>query len=240
MHLALLALLPLITAASAQAHGESYAQTMGPVAFMWPPDRPWSETEENIAPCGSSASVSNRTDFPLTGGNLLLVAQDDAWAVEIAISYKANPTSINDFSPWFKTNVTAELDSAHTCYSAPDIPSSVNPGDVGTIQLIYNAEDGSKNVSHFACADVRFVELSAFRASGYSVFCFNTTEDEAAPDGTPSSVSYASGSATTLSVASTAAAAAASSTSSSSNAAYSNFGVSGVLALFAGAVAAVV
>lgn len=207
---------------------------------MWPPDRPWSETEENVAPCGSSAGVSNRTDFPLTGGNLLLVAQDEAWAVEIAISYKANPTSINDFSPWFKTNVTAELDSAHTCYSAPDIPSSVKPGDVGTIQLVYNAEDGSKNISHFACADVRFVELSAFRASGYSVFCFNTTEGESAPEGTPSSVSYASGSvsATTLSVASTAASPSSTTTSSSSsNAAYSNFGVSSVLALFAGVLA---
>jgi len=38
---------------------------MGPVAFLWPADRPWSAQMDNIGPCGSSVSQGNRTDFPL-------------------------------------------------------------------------------------------------------------------------------------------------------------------------------
>ena len=38
---------------------------MGPVAFLWPADRPWSADADNIAPCGSSNGVNNRTNFPL-------------------------------------------------------------------------------------------------------------------------------------------------------------------------------
>ena len=46
-------------------HGSEYAETMGPVAFMWPPDREWGAAQDNTAPCGSAASVTNRTQFPL-------------------------------------------------------------------------------------------------------------------------------------------------------------------------------
>lgn len=43
---------------------------MGPAAFLWPPDRRWSATEDNTPPCGSSAGVTNRTKFPLSKGCL--------------------------------------------------------------------------------------------------------------------------------------------------------------------------
>lgn len=46
-------------------HGEEYSKTMGPVAFMWPPDREWGAAQDNTAPCGSAAAVVNRTQFPL-------------------------------------------------------------------------------------------------------------------------------------------------------------------------------
>ena len=39
--------------------------TMGPAAFMWPSDRPWSADADNVAPCGSSAGVGNRTNYPM-------------------------------------------------------------------------------------------------------------------------------------------------------------------------------
>ncbi len=49
-----------------EAHGEGLQGTeMGPVAFLWPADRPWSASADNSAPCGSSSGVSNRTEFPL-------------------------------------------------------------------------------------------------------------------------------------------------------------------------------
>ena len=49
----------------AQDHGEEYSDTMGPVAFMWPPDREWGAAQDNTAPCGSAANIANRTEFPL-------------------------------------------------------------------------------------------------------------------------------------------------------------------------------
>lgn len=230
-----------------QAHGESYAQTMGPVAFLWPPDREWSETQENIAPCGSSSGVVNRTDFPLTKGNILLVAQDAAWAVDINIAFRSNPTSMNDFSDWYKANVTQQLDGAHSCYPAPDIPSSVKAGDFATIQLVYNALDGSSNISHFACADVKFVDFQDFNPSGYSAFCFSSHSNQKAPDGTPSQLSYSSGQpATTLSTSTTAAPAGATSASATKASASANdalaagVGYSGLLALAAGGIAALI
>jgi hypothetical protein len=54
--------LPLIYA---QDHGEEESKEMGPVAFMWPPDRNWGAAFDNIGPCGSNAQVVNRTEFPL-------------------------------------------------------------------------------------------------------------------------------------------------------------------------------
>lgn len=44
----------------------SAATDMGPAAFLWPPDRAWGEAQDNTAPCGSSAGVTNRTEFPLS------------------------------------------------------------------------------------------------------------------------------------------------------------------------------
>lgn len=46
-------------------HGEEAAKEMGPVAFMWPPDREWGAAQDNHPPCGSAQSVVERTDFPL-------------------------------------------------------------------------------------------------------------------------------------------------------------------------------
>jgi hypothetical protein len=40
--------------------------TMGPAALMWPSDRPWSADVDNVAPCGSSAGVGNRTNYPMS------------------------------------------------------------------------------------------------------------------------------------------------------------------------------
>ena len=42
------------------------ASDMGPAAFLWPPDRAWGAAQDNTAPCGSSAGVTNRTEFPLS------------------------------------------------------------------------------------------------------------------------------------------------------------------------------
>lgn len=60
----LLALFGPSTASAQKPHGEEAAGKMGPVAFMWPPDREWKADQDNTAPCGSSAGVNKRTSFP--------------------------------------------------------------------------------------------------------------------------------------------------------------------------------
>jgi hypothetical protein len=57
----------VLTSALVQVVGEDEDDlTMGPAAFMWPSDRPWSADVDNVAPCGSSAGVGNRTNYPLS------------------------------------------------------------------------------------------------------------------------------------------------------------------------------
>lgn len=60
------AFLAALPSALSQAHGEEASQEMGPVAFMWPPDREWGAAQDNHAPCGSHQGVENRTEFPLS------------------------------------------------------------------------------------------------------------------------------------------------------------------------------
>jgi hypothetical protein len=59
---------PLLAVAGLYASQASAAEAtdMGPAAFLWPPDRAWGAAQDNTAPCGSSAGVTNRTDFPLS------------------------------------------------------------------------------------------------------------------------------------------------------------------------------
>lgn len=220
----------------AQDHGEEYSQTMGPVAFMWPPDRAWSEDYETTAPCGTAAGpLTNRSMFPLDNGHIALVSQDEAWAVQVRISFRSNPTSQNDFQAWFTSNITNELDEAHMCYQTPSVPSSIEEGDFGTIQLEYNAIDGLENISHFACADVYFVEKVNFKNNGYSSLCFNTTEDETAPDTTIDEDKVSGNNTNTASTSTTATPAAATSavtsaaTSTSSDSGAHHLALSGVL-----------
>ena len=48
-------------------HEDSHTSSeMGPAAFMWPEDRPWSADADNTPPCGSSSGVGERTEFPMS------------------------------------------------------------------------------------------------------------------------------------------------------------------------------
>lgn len=99
-------LLSLAGFAMAEIHGEGDEGTiMGPVAFLWPDDRSWDASYDNTSPCGSSAGVTNRTEFPLSQylchitfhrstadeligqGEVALSIADDAWKVAFYISF---------------------------------------------------------------------------------------------------------------------------------------------------------
>ncbi|KAH8769273.1 hypothetical protein BGZ57DRAFT_765775 [Hyaloscypha finlandica] len=178
------------------AHGDGAEGTvMGPVAFLWPSDRPWASASDNIAPCGSVSPPSNRTSFPIGSiGSIELTIADDAYNLAVRIAYGNNPTTQQDFQA-VKSNVS-ELEPGHQCYPLPNESSAVTPGSNATIQLEYWANDNDKEESFFACADIVFVEAVSFATQ---VPCFNVTADEFVPASTSSSsvpTSIAAGQAT--------------------------------------------
>ncbi|KAF4949140.1 hypothetical protein FSARC_13578 [Fusarium sarcochroum] len=147
---------------------------MGPAAFMWPPDRVWSGDMDNKAPCGSRSSTGNRTEFPLTGGAVALVAQDDYYNTKISISYSDNPSSNDDFETLIEEKSIADLNPGHSCVEVPDAPSKASAGDNATLQIIYKADwDAPHNQTFYACADITLIEESKFK---FNIPCFNATE----------------------------------------------------------------
>ncbi|KAL5336419.1 hypothetical protein BJX70DRAFT_284215 [Aspergillus crustosus] len=169
----------LSTAVKAQTHGEEASQEMGPVAFMWPPDRTWGAAYDNTAPCGSNSGVSNRTEFPLVNGQLALVVQDESWNVQIAISHRSNPTSSNDFTTVVSEARISDIDPGHMCYAVPNPGINTEEGMNATFQITYTSDfDTDKNETYYACADVSYIPASRFT---YQVPCFNVTADEFEP-----------------------------------------------------------
>ncbi|KAK1971945.1 hypothetical protein LY78DRAFT_12244 [Colletotrichum sublineola] len=187
--------LGLACAARAQHDAEPLDDEMGPAAFMWPADRVWSGDMDNQEPCGSRSGVGNRTEFPLIGGKVALVAQDDYYNTKISISYKNDPTSNSDFTTVIQERSVADLDPGHTCVEIPDPPASVAAaGSNATLQIVYRADwDAPHNQTFYACADITYVEAAAFRTR---IPCFNATEpgeDDVAATEHPSASSSALG-----------------------------------------------
>ncbi|RYP57932.1 hypothetical protein DL769_009202 [Monosporascus sp. CRB-8-3] len=166
-------------ASGQKVHGEGAEGTeMGPVAFLWPADRPWSADADNIAPCGSASGPTNRTDFPLSQGSVSLSIADDAWNVAFSIAYDNDPKAQSDFTQQVVDNITA-IEAGHQCYKVADIPDTVGPGTNATIQLEYwssmDDELGGRNQSFYACADITFVDIKDF---DIQVPCFDVKASE--------------------------------------------------------------
>ncbi|KAI0436108.1 hypothetical protein F4803DRAFT_543407 [Xylaria telfairii] len=169
------------TAEEDEAHGEGAEGTVqGPVAFLWPDDRPWSAAADNSGPCGSASGVVNRTNFPLSQGSVALTIADEAWNVAFSIAYADDPTVQSQFSQQLVG--VPEVESGHQCYKVDDIPDNVVAGSNATIQLEYWSnianELNGRNQTFFACADITFVEAADFTAQ---VPCFNVTTSDFNP-----------------------------------------------------------
>ncbi|KAI0851536.1 hypothetical protein F5Y00DRAFT_230041 [Daldinia vernicosa] len=165
-----------LVAGDGEAHGEGLeGSVMGPVAFLWPDDRPWSASADNVGPCGSSSGVTNRTDFPLSQGTVALSIADDAWNVNFSIAYDNTPTIQSQFSQQVVSEVT-EIEPGHQCYKIADVPNTVTAGTNATIQLEYwsnvDNELNGRNQTFYACADITFVEPKDMKIQPP---CFNVT-----------------------------------------------------------------
>jgi len=88
--------------AGQEVHGEGDEGTiMGPVAFLWPENRPWDSSDQNIAPCGTGAPAGNRTIFPLSSGSVSLSIADDAWNVAFYIAYDNSKSSTRSAAAYY-------------------------------------------------------------------------------------------------------------------------------------------
>ncbi|KAK9453820.1 hypothetical protein V1511DRAFT_512259 [Dipodascopsis uninucleata] len=163
------AILSYAVSVNAQSHGEAGAQEMGPVAFLWPPDREWNDNYDNTAPCGSLSGIVNRTEFPLTDGAVALVMQDSAWDLNVSIYIgNSDPRSLSDFSRILPE--VSSLEKGHVCYYLPD--EDLRSGVNATFEIAYTAVDDGVNATQYACADVTFVSESEFN---YTIPCFNVS-----------------------------------------------------------------
>ncbi|WQF83301.1 Putative copper acquisition factor BIM1-like domain-containing protein [Colletotrichum destructivum] len=187
MHTSVKTFLALGLASVACAQHTKQDDEMGPAAFMWPADRVWSGDMDNQEPCGSRAGVGNRTQFPLVGGKIALVAQDDYYNTKISISYKNDPTTNSDFTTLIEEQSVADLNPGHTCVDIPNPPSSVAAGGNATLQIIYRADwDAPHNQTFYACSDITYVDAATFNTR---IPCFNATEpgeDDIAATASPS------------------------------------------------------
>ncbi|KAI1382296.1 hypothetical protein F4677DRAFT_401556 [Hypoxylon crocopeplum] len=168
-----------LVAGDGEAHGEGAEGTiMGPVAFLWPDDRPWSASTDNSGPCGSPSGVVNRTTFPLSQGTVSLSIADDAWNVNFSIAYDNSPTIQSQFAQQVVSEVS-EIEPGHQCYKVATVPSTVAAGSNATIQLEYwsnvDNELSGRNQTFYACADITFVELQDFTTNPP---CFNVTASD--------------------------------------------------------------
>ncbi|PSN65457.1 hypothetical protein BS50DRAFT_58924 [Corynespora cassiicola Philippines] len=178
MHFSKVALLAALSSLGAAQHGEGEeGSSMGPVAFLWPSDRPWTAQDDNVAPCGSPNGPGNRTEFPLSQGSVALSIADDAYHVAFRLSVSNDPQTQAEFDDQIVSNVT-DIDPGHQCYKI-DRLEGIEAGRNATIQLEYWAEyegeNNGRNQSFFACADITFVETINFSSQ---MPCFNVTSEE--------------------------------------------------------------
>lgn len=164
----------------ATGHGVGTLGTeMGPVAFLWPADRPWSAGADNTEPCGSTQGVGSRTPFPLAAGAVSLSVAADAYDVEFSMSYAKDPKSNSDFTQQGVPSTIDKVVAGHQCYKLNDPASNVKAGDDATIQLKYRSkftgENSGNDQTFYACADIQFVETTLFKTT---IPCFNVTSDE--------------------------------------------------------------
>lgn len=125
----------------------------------------------------------------------------------LKVSSIPDPTENKDFTA---IEDFPDLVPGHECYDVTNPPKNIASGSNATLQISYlSTFDTDKNETYYACADITYVELSAFKEF---VFCRNIT----APETTSTSTSTASSTAT-----------ASTSTSTSSSSSSKGSGLSG-------------
>ncbi|KAI0271511.1 hypothetical protein BC834DRAFT_818334 [Gloeopeniophorella convolvens] len=133
-------------------------------------------------------AVSNRSEFPLSGGFVTLTSEHTNWNLAVLISTVQDPTSFDNFSTPSGQNQLARNFATATGEGEFCIPldlsntgiSSVKDGANVTIQLLFNGGDGAL----YQCADLTL--LSSFQIPS-NISCSNgTTSSSSSSSGAPS------------------------------------------------------
>lgn len=123
-----------------------------------------------------SRSEDHDTDIRAVNGQIALVAQDESWSIQVAISHKNNPASNEDFEPIIAQTRIPELAEGHQCYPVPNPSPDIEAGSNATLQIVYTSDfEDDRNETYYACADITYVQASQFT---YQVPCFNATVDD--------------------------------------------------------------
>ncbi|ORY91496.1 hypothetical protein BCR35DRAFT_349312 [Leucosporidium creatinivorum] len=173
---ALVAVLPLSLAAPLVERATDISGS--PVGFKLPVARGWADATDSASPCGGIAFGGNRTDFPMSGGDISLLTKADGDQVQINIAKSSEATKNSNFKSLI--HEVAVTYRGHQCYNAPDLSTlGFSVGDEVTLQLTYVA--GAADTRLYQCADVTIVATDAFVAAE-GAFCVNGAYDYATPD----------------------------------------------------------
>ncbi|KAF8499178.1 hypothetical protein F5888DRAFT_1611716 [Russula emetica] len=127
-----------------------------------PPRGPFVDTNE-VNFCDSyDDAVSNRSEFPLSGGFVTLNSEHPKWTLAVLLSTAQDPTSFNNFT---NSSGGQQLARSFASFSGEGgfcIPldlsntgiSGVSDGANVTIQLLYNGGDGNL----YQCSDLTLAQ----------------------------------------------------------------------------------
>jgi len=139
LHSAVLTTLSLLTLTSAHFN------------ILYPPGRGESGTS---GPCGGYGVSSERTPWPLTGGEVKFETEHDQSKTEVWLYVGNNPQGTNDFTVNLKP-VFLQIGLGAFCWDTLGVPNGtagVKDGADATIQLKLSGDDGTL----YACSDVVF------------------------------------------------------------------------------------
>ncbi|KAI9460258.1 hypothetical protein BJY52DRAFT_290646 [Lactarius psammicola] len=144
--------------------------------LSYPPPRGPFDEDNEVNFCDNYVrAVSNRSEFPLSGGFVTLNSEHASWSLAILLSTVQDPTSFDNFTSsgqqQFARNFATGSGEGEFC-----IPLDLNNTGISgvqdsanvTIQLVFNGGDGSL----FQCADLT---LSRSFTIPSSISCSNGT-----------------------------------------------------------------
>jgi len=174
----------------------------------YPPTRGFDDDKEPTPICGGFDTINNRTDFPLSGGQLQITSFHTLASVFAEISFDSNPTSFTQFNT--SSNGTNypfligvnQIPEGAACWnvdvSALDV-SDAKDGTNATIVIIFDGGDGTL----YQCADIVLRSNSTIPPGSISsglncktvaVSASNTTGSETASGASPTKSGGALGS----------------------------------------------